>query len=616
MLSDWEVKDIERTLATNPPKDVDKRLRNQLSEHGYSLKYPPFQPLSHHRQFINHKTDEQTLHQIIELARNATSILLDTESTPIYRQPNRPSLIQLQLNSTDPTPTVIIVEVNHLPPFNSNAFKQMQELFRIILDYDQIIYTWGTVEKLKAFTRFDLFTIEQIYQSDHKNLQRLFEDYWRRCHIHKRDKNCECEKCLGRKPGQTWKLLDAVAYQLHEWLDKRHTRSKFDIGLDTRLERLGPDQLKYRITLTDYAVNDVLSMEKLMISMQERPPPPGDKTSTEQTDDMIAIQNQNPLDPTHELSVMLCIHSSSFLINSKNQQTANHEAESSNQINLRSEEKELDQHNKQVQIDLNSLEQNPKRQRHESQEESDELKSTDRYQQLEYRNQVDSSEQQEQTDPQHRSQRTIYLREPEQTDPQHRSQRTVYLREPEPTDPQHRSRRTICPRQPEQTDQRRQHTRIDEQDKHERTDQMPDHHRKRRRSNPDIEPERPFDNHHSRRQHNLDQERRKMKIATTDIERKKCRNRISTLKQRERKYKHVIIRRGIDSRFSISIVREILRRYGIPYTAINISKSGITGRKSLYFGIDDRSKFRECEIRTKELFTTEFYNEFSARHHL
>lgn len=97
---------------------------------------------------------------------------------------------------------------------------------------------------------------------------------------------------------------------------------------------------------------------------------------------------------------------------------------------------------------------------------------------------------------------------------------------------------------------------------------------------------------------------------------RKERNRKRTLKQRERHYRYEIIRRGIDSRFTITMVKEILRRFDVPYTAINISKSKITRRTSLYIGIRNPSKLREYEARTKDLFTTDFYNEFRARHHL
>lgn len=123
------------------------------------------------------------------------------------------------------------------------------------------------------------------------------------------------------------------------------------------------------------------------------------------------------------------------------------------------------------------------------------------------------------------------------------------------------------------------------------------------------------DLHRKRQQLDPEQQQHEATTSLTNIERNK-RNRARTLKQRQRHYRHEIIRRGIDSRFSIKIVKEILRRYEIPYTAVNISKSTMTGRTSLYIGIRNPSKLREYEARTKNLFTTDYYNEFRARHRL
>jgi hypothetical protein len=97
---------------------------------------------------------------------------------------------------------------------------------------------------------------------------------------------------------------------------------------------------------------------------------------------------------------------------------------------------------------------------------------------------------------------------------------------------------------------------------------------------------------------------------------RKAYNRKATLKQRRRAYQNEIIRRGIDARFTIKIVKEILRRHGITYSALNISKSAISGRTSLYIGIKPKSELQKFERQTRTLFTTDAYNEFRARHRL
>ena len=590
MLSNWEVEDIHRTLATNPSKKVEKRLNDQLSQHEYALKYPPFTPLPHHRQFLNRKTNEQIFHQIIEIAKESTTILLDTESTPVYRQPNHPSLIQLQLVPTDALPMVVIVETNHLPSTNPDAFKQMQEFFRIVLDSDKVIYTWGTIDELEPFVRFGLFTTKQIKQPDNEDLQSIFKDYWRRCHQHKSTKDCKCEKCLERKPDQKWKLLDAVAHQLNEWLDKRHTCSPFDIGLDPRLKQLRPEQLKYRNTLTNYAANDVLAMEKLMSVMEEQVSPLElTRPSTKQMKETSRIIHQDPPDPIDDMSIKLSIHSSPTIANIIDQSTIVNENTHKEQTDAEFEEEHFNHRGEDEQADLDLSKRNSKQHQHRYQEEIDGPEQTGLRHRFEYQNQADSSER---THHRYEPIRREQARQFERTDRQERNW--------------HRERMNHSGEQDLPAEHRHEPRQIDQQ---------PDQYRKRQRSKLNTETKRQLDNHNKRRRRELEQQQLKLETATTEAEKKKYRNRISTLKQRERKYKHEIIRRGIDPRFSIDIVKEILRKYNIAYTALNISKSKMTHRKSLYIGIDYRSKLCECEIRTKNLFTTESYNEFRARHH-
>lgn len=472
MLSKQELQNIQRALANNPSKSAERKLRNKLIEHDYASKYPPFSPLTHHQHFLNKTTSEQTLHQLIDAAKISEIILLDTESITVYRQPNRPGLIQLQLIPNDAVPIVIIIEVHHLPPTNCNQFKLIQEFFRIVLDSDKVVYTWGTIDELTPFTTFSLFNTEQIYSPENKNLQEIFKNYWQLCHKHRTTPNCNCEDCLGKQPNQPWKLLDAVAHQLHEWLDKRRTCSAFNIGLDPQLRQLTTEQLEYRSILTNYAANDVLSMEKIMIDIQERPPPTSSTiTSTNHPGNLSEIQDENTMDET---PAVLLLHPSSP---------------------------------------------------------------------------IPITEQPSIPD--------------KQTDPQ-----------------QHHHHRT----KKENEYQREENDHHQQREEHNRHQQRDDNNRQQQREENDV-----------------------------NIERKQ-KNRTSTIRQRRRHFRHEIIRRGIDPRFSVTIVKEILRRYEIPYNAVIISKSKLTRRTSLYIGIRNPSKIRQYETRTRNLFTTNYYNEFRARH--
>ncbi|CAF4673538.1 unnamed protein product, partial [Rotaria sp. Silwood2] len=65
----------------------------------------------------------------------------------------------------------------------------------------------------------------------------------------------------------------------------------------------------------------------------------------------------------------------------------------------------------------------------------------------------------------------------------------------------------------------------------------------------------------------------KQRNPLTIQERKKIHNRSNTLKQRQRSYKHEIIQRDIDKRFTITNIKNILRKHNIKFCAINTSIS-------------------------------------------
>ncbi|CAF3138252.1 unnamed protein product, partial [Rotaria socialis] len=202
-------------------------LKRKLHEHELISRFAPFEPYLYQQFFINRNTNAQTLHNIIEAVKNATSFTLDTESVCVYKKPNKPALIQLQ-----------IIQEN---------------LFSYII----------------------LIEVYQIYLSNNINLQNRFKNYWHEHHPHQstllstnNDISCICEQCLDIQLNNPWSLQDAVAYQLHKWLDKRYTCSTFDIGLDSTLFHRNSNELEHRNVMINYAVNDCLSMDQLLIDMQ------------------------------------------------------------------------------------------------------------------------------------------------------------------------------------------------------------------------------------------------------------------------------------------------------------------------------------------------------------
>lgn len=482
MLSSEELRKIQRQLENNPTRNTKRKLKKKIKEHEYAVTYPKFTPFPHHRYFINRLTEEKTLVELIKVVKISTIFLLDTESVLVYRQQNRPGLIQLQIIPPDTSPIVLIVEINHLPSTNSSSFQLIKQLFRIVLDSNNVIYTWGTTNELYDFNQFELFNDQQIEMVDNRDLQNIFQRYWRTSHRHQPTQDCTCEECIGKNPNEKWSLQDAVAFQLKEWLDKRQTCSSFDMGLDPKLKETDQNELEFLRILTDYAANDCLAMEKLMISIQENPP---------QSIDQLFMDNHN--ETTNKIDEMIRSDINTNMLN----QPMNFNPPSTNFVH--------------------------------------------------------QSIQNHQFEKQQRMESKLNLED----DGQERQERTQL-----------------------------EHHNNDEQNND--------------RKKNDIQ----------------DIEWNDKTILDETTKTKKRKNRLATLRQRRRHFKHEIKLRGIDPRFSITIVKEILRRYEISHTAVNIAKSSLTNRTSLYIGIKYRSRLREYHDRIKSLFTTDYYNEFQARHHL
>ncbi|CAF0776760.1 unnamed protein product [Adineta steineri] len=99
---------------------------------------------------------------------------------------------------------------------------------------------------------------------------------WRESHTHQSSNDnpsteCICEPCIGKSPNKPWSIQCAVAQKLNQWLDKRATLSKFDIGLDPALSSCDLLQQNERERLTRYAAYDCLAMHQLIIKLRIMP---------------------------------------------------------------------------------------------------------------------------------------------------------------------------------------------------------------------------------------------------------------------------------------------------------------------------------------------------------
>ena len=100
------------------------------------------------------------------------------ESIYVYKQPNKPTLIQLQIILSNLVSYVVLIEVYYLPRTYERTFQLIQQLFNYSFDSNETIYVWRSMDKLKHFFVFNLFSTDQIYSSNNINLQYYFKYYW------------------------------------------------------------------------------------------------------------------------------------------------------------------------------------------------------------------------------------------------------------------------------------------------------------------------------------------------------------------------------------------------------------------------------------------------------
>ncbi|CAF1090078.1 unnamed protein product, partial [Didymodactylos carnosus] len=243
--------------------------------------FPLFDPPTSQYQVyhVTRATSTTTLNELISIAKQTTSYVLDTESITQEGKRNQPALIQLQFLRLDQPSIILLVEVCHLPIAGSRKFSLIQELFTIILAADKAIHTWGDIEELNKFVKYQLFTPEQLLQPNTFNVQNEFKEDWRTNHPHRTiispadEDECIWHTCIGKQPNDPWSLQDALEYGCRLWLDKRMTLSPWNIGLDPMLFHLNDKQREQRQAWILYAIKDCLAVALLMKAKANHPKP-------------------------------------------------------------------------------------------------------------------------------------------------------------------------------------------------------------------------------------------------------------------------------------------------------------------------------------------------------
>lgn len=267
----WKIDHIPTNITGRRRQNLRRCFKKKIVEHEFASKFPKFEAPPHEKFFINRTTSESTLMQLIEQIQLSSTFTLDTESVEVVRSNNRPALIQVEIIITDQRSSIMLVEMWHLPPQTSSKFDLTKRLFYELFQPNKNLYIWGKMDELNEFVCFNLFSIEQIKQPNNIDAQSKFKDFWRSKYQHQETNDqtgCQCEPCLGINPNNKWSLQMAIGHYLHRYLDKRFTRSPFDIGLDPLLQHNNEKQHEFRQSMTTYACNDCFAISRLLLHLQ------------------------------------------------------------------------------------------------------------------------------------------------------------------------------------------------------------------------------------------------------------------------------------------------------------------------------------------------------------
>jgi hypothetical protein len=178
---------------------------------------------------IHHRTPESLIRGLIYKLSNVRIYTIGTESDrPTRQNPHSlPALLQIQAIHYDTYSTVLLIDVEHLPPTTTSLFDSIQQLGRMIFSSSNKIMTWGDVTKqLNLFSQFRLFDISQVTNT--LNLQAYFTLQWNLNHPHTKE-------CLARhQPMVNAPVSDDVliclidTYDLDDEYDDEHPTNDFN----------------------------------------------------------------------------------------------------------------------------------------------------------------------------------------------------------------------------------------------------------------------------------------------------------------------------------------------------------------------------------------------------
>ena len=258
-----------RTAGWKPKKVKENDEYRELCRKGACTIFQPC-PSTYRCFFINRETSDDTLDDLIEYAEVTTDYTIDTEgqSRPPPQHPD-PSLLQIECVHRNFPSLMILIETLHLPPQSSTSFKKIRNLCQVIFSHNNIISSWGEVEKeLEKFYRFNLFDHNNITHIKQNDIQGDFK-----IEFHKKYPTSPYVKI---KQNETYSLQMAIFVVFKQWLDKRMTLADWGCGIDLALGTYKSsygrgrreDEEEIRRFMTIYAMNDCFAVTQLAYEIQ------------------------------------------------------------------------------------------------------------------------------------------------------------------------------------------------------------------------------------------------------------------------------------------------------------------------------------------------------------
>ncbi|CAF1378364.1 unnamed protein product [Adineta steineri] len=241
-----------------------RNARREQQNYLYGQQFPIFHIPSTYYEIhhIHRFTSPDTLTFLIEHINKCRRFSIDTESDC-----NTNEIALIQINSIPQTlpSLVILVELNHLPQFDTPLFEQICLLFKLMFNSLNTLYGWGDlVVELEKAISFHIFSFPLACKCI--NLQDDFKVWIERnpppCEECGSDNNdilyrCECNWLPHVGTNETWSIQSALRFTCRLFLDKSYTRSRWSKMLDPKYSTISSTKLK---ALLRYASYDTLGV--------------------------------------------------------------------------------------------------------------------------------------------------------------------------------------------------------------------------------------------------------------------------------------------------------------------------------------------------------------------